>query len=161
METMLQGYFAFLSAGRSPTFGDRGTPMTSTGLQARSAVSTHMHKLTGSVTRSELEFIAARDGGRDKARQLVALEKLIFEQYGIITPAQFEFPYKVIELGACFEPAHERECAICCLLIIANIKAGTDNTRSLEEFLDLYRHHIRSLPNQLSDLVLQECADQP
>jgi hypothetical protein len=86
-----------------------------------------------SVTESELAFIAGLDYGQDAPRHLEALRVVCFSQEGIVSSEQQWFPYEVIELGShSLRPGHEREFAICTLLVLANVAAGVDTSTDVQ-----------------------------
>ena len=87
-----------------------------------------------SATAEELAFIAAADYGQDIQRHLDALHQVVHSQNGVVTRDQYYFPYEVIELTShALTPDHEREFAICTLLVIHNVKNGADCTADLSE----------------------------
>ena len=87
-----------------------------------------------SITEDELAFIGALNYGQQSDQHLVALRRLIFEQGGIPTAGQIWFPYEVIELGAHhLQPGHEREFAICTLLVIGAVEVGFDSSTDLSQ----------------------------
>ena len=89
--------------------------------------------LVKSASESELAFIAALDYGQDAERHLAALRAVCFEQGGVIRPDQYWFPYEVIELGAhSLREGHEREFAICTMLVLANVAARVDTSTDLQ-----------------------------
>jgi len=78
-----------------------------------------LSSIVTSITESEPTFIAGLDYGQKQDQHLDALRKVIFEQDGVSTRPQYWFPYEVIELGAhSLESGHEREFAICTLLVV-------------------------------------------
>lgn len=119
-----------------------------------------MNPLIQSISEQELDFIAALDYGRDREKHLAALKQLIYGQNGILSETQFWYPYEVIELGSNqLQPGHEREFAICTLLIISAITAGTDKTKDLDQFLEEKSDYISSLPQDLYDSIVESWID--
>jgi hypothetical protein len=112
-------------------------------------------ELVRSVSASELAFIAGRDYGQDADRHLAALNAVCLEQGGIIGTDQYWFPYEVIELGAhTLAPGHEREFAICTLLVLANVSAGVDTSTDIQaKFADRAADYD-SLPVTLREEIL-------
>ena len=109
-----------------------------------------------SVTDNELEFISERDYGNDAEKHLKALRSVIFKQNALITEEQSWYPYEVIELGSnSIHKGHEREFVICTLLIILNIKEGTDLVNDLEHKLESFSSEYDRLPEELSEIVLK------
>ena len=108
-----------------------------------------------SVTAAELAFIAGLDYGQDTHRHLEALQAVCFKQDGIVTSEQQWFPYEVIELGSnALTPGHEREFAVCTLLVLANVAAGVDTSTDVQaKFADRAGDYDR-LPNELREEIL-------
>jgi hypothetical protein len=108
-----------------------------------------------SITQGEILYIASADYGMDVEKHKSALQTLIFEQDGIITQDQNWYPYEVIELRRwrC-ELSHEREFAICNLIIALSIINGADSCNSTEDMLDSIANEYDKLPNDLRDLVV-------
>ena len=111
--------------------------------------------LARTASESELAFIAGLDYGQAVDRHLAELRSVCSTQAGIIRPDQRYFPYEVIELGAhALTPGHEREFAICTLLVLANFSAGVDTSTDLAaKFADRARDYDR-LPSALKEEVL-------
>ena len=111
--------------------------------------------LVQSASESELAFIAALDHGQDVERHLAALRAVCFEQGGVIRPDQHWFPYEVIELGAHWlQQVHEREFAICTMLVLVNVAARVDTSTDLQaKFADRAADYDR-LPGAFREEVL-------
>ena len=108
-----------------------------------------------SVSEAELDYIAAADYGRDIDQHKKSLKDLIFIQNGILQKGQYWYPYEVVELNrwSCKE-GHEREFAICHLLIALSIMAGTDISNSASHMLETLQHEYQKLPKELYELVV-------
>ena len=114
-----------------------------------------MHPLISTITDSELRFIAKLDYGQGADEHLVALRRVIFEQRGIPSDGQSWYPYEVVELGSySIEPGHEREFALCTLLVIEAARGGFD-TVDLAEKLARMALDYDALPPELRDVILQ------
>ena len=88
--------------------------------------------LVTSATESELAYIASLNYGLQAPQHLAALRKVVFEQDGQFQEGQHWFPYEVVELGAhALTAGHEREFAICTLLVVAAVRSGFDSATSL------------------------------
>jgi hypothetical protein len=87
--------------------------------------------LIKSISEAELNYIAAADYGRDIEQHKNALKEVIFLQDGVKKKGQYWYPYEVIELNrwSCKE-GHQREFAICHLIIALSIMTGTDTSNS-------------------------------
>ena len=108
-----------------------------------------------SATYSELDFIARRDYGVESEKHLGALRRVIFEQSGIPLSGQEWFPYEVIELGAHhLQAGHEREFAICTLLVIGAVEAGFDTSTDLSQKFHDRAADYDALPVSLRDEIL-------
>lgn len=108
-----------------------------------------------SATDSELAFIAGRDYGVESEKHLAALRRVIFEQSGIPLSGQEWFPYEVIELGAHhLQAGHEREFAICTLLVIGAVKTGFDTSTDLSQKFQDRAADYGALPASLRDEIL-------
>lgn len=115
-----------------------------------------------SASEQELRFIAARDYGQDAQRHFTALCSVCYEQGGIIQPDQIWFPYEVVELGShSLVPGHEREFAICTLLVLANVAAGIDTATDLRAKLSDRAAEYDLLPAHLREEILHayQCAE--
>ncbi|MEB2185293.1 hypothetical protein VDS18_05150 [Xanthomonas campestris pv. campestris] len=89
--------------------------------------------LLQSPTPDELRFIAERDYGQDVVQHSEALTSLI-SRGGRFEQGEDWYPYEVVELGAhTLVPGHEREFAICTLLVVAAVAAGFDGSTVLTE----------------------------
>ena len=114
-----------------------------------------MIKFIQTITDPELKFISELDYGEESEKHLEALKKVIFEQNGVVKEEQYWYPYEVIELGSnSLKKGHEREFAICTLLIALNVKEGTDSATDLEHKLETHTIEYDQLPKELSELVL-------
>jgi hypothetical protein len=108
-----------------------------------------------SVTDSELAFIAGRDYGVESEKHFSALRRVIFEQSGIPLSGQEWFPYEVVELGAHhLETGHEREFAICTLLVIGAVEDGFDTSTDLSQKFHDRAADYDALPVWLRDEIL-------
>ena len=109
-----------------------------------------------SASEQELRFIAARDYGQDAERHFAALCSVCYEQGGLIQPDQIWFPYEVVELGShSLFPGHDREFAICTLLVLANVVAGIDTSTDLQaKFADRAAEYDL-LPSDLREEILR------
>jgi hypothetical protein len=87
--------------------------------------------LLRSLKPEELRFIAERDYGEDADTHLAELHKVV-QAGGQFREGQYWHPYEVIELGAhSLVTGHEREFAICTLLVIAAVASGFDTSTDL------------------------------
>jgi hypothetical protein len=111
--------------------------------------------LIKSISESELDFISRADYGQEYLRHKEALNKVIFEQNGIIKSDQYWFPYEVIELSrwSC-KLGHEREFAICNVIIALSILGGTDGSNSIEYMLETLSSEYEILPVELKEVVI-------
>ncbi len=115
-----------------------------------------MHPLISTVTDSELRFIAERDYGQGADEHSVALHQVIFEQRGVPSKEQYWYPYEVVELGShALEPGHEREFALCTLLVLEAALGGFDRNVNLAEKLARMARDYDALPPELRDVILQ------
>ncbi len=108
-----------------------------------------------SITETELNYIAAADYGRDIDKHRNALKDLIFVQNGIVQKGQYWYPYEVVELNrwSCKE-GHEREFAICHLIIALSIIAEADISNSASQMLENLQREYHKLPKDLYELVV-------
>ena len=112
--------------------------------------------LIKSVSESELLYIAALDYGQDSRQQLESLRVVIFGQDGSLREGQIWHPYEVIELGAnALKSGHEREFAICTLLVIQAVIDGFDSSTDLTVKFNDRAHDYDSLPPMLREEVLR------
>ena len=97
-----------------------------------------LHPLARSATDSELEFIAGLDYGQDASIHLEELRSLIRVRDGVFKVASHWYPREVIELGShCLQPGHEREFAICTLLVLHAVRTGADGVTEVhDKFVD-------------------------
>ena len=103
----------------------------------------------------ELAFIGSLDYGQDAEQHLGALRSVLSERGGIVGDDQHWYPYEVIELGAhSLQLGHEREFALCTLLVIANVAAGADTSTDLGAKLADRAADYDRLPAPLRDLIL-------
>ncbi|MEZ4382584.1 MAG: hypothetical protein R3A79_14700 [Nannocystaceae bacterium] len=99
-----------------------------------------------SVTEDEINFIAGRDYEMDVKRHTKALRKLIFEQNGIVSEEQHWYPYEVVELCRWHcEDGHEREFAICTVIVCLSIQEGADTTNDIEYMIGVIEKHLSKL----------------
>jgi hypothetical protein len=111
--------------------------------------------IVSSATLDELKYIAGLDYGQNDRQHLNALHELIHVQSGVINRDQFYFPYEVVELGSNVHVlGHEREFAICTLLIIANVVAGADTATDLSQKFSDRSQDYDQLPLHLKEAVL-------
>lgn len=123
---------------------------------ANQSVADMLSPLIASVTDIELAFIAALDYGQEVQQHLEALRAVIFDQDGTPQDGQVWHPYEVIELGAhAIHPGHEREFAICTLLVIQSVMTGFDSSTNLSAKLDHRSRDYDLLPTALRDEVLR------
>ncbi len=114
-----------------------------------------MTEFIQTITNDELKFISELDYGNDVEKHLAGLRSVIFNQNGIIKEEQGWYPYEVVELGAnALTMGHEREFTICTLLVVFNVKVGTDKATDLEVKLELHSKEYDQLPKELSELVI-------
>ncbi len=103
----------------------------------------------------ELAFIGSLDHGQGTEQHLAALLSVLSESAGIVGDGQHWYPYEVIELGANWlQVGHEREFALCTLLVIENVAAGTDTSTDLVAKLADRAPDYDRLPAHLRDLIL-------
>ena len=111
-----------------------------------------MNSVIASITESELEYVAALDYGQNAREHLDALRAVIFSQGGDLGQDQIWYPYEVIELGAhALSPGHEREFAICTLLVIQAVVCGFDVSTDLSAKHSDRRKDYDVLPSALRD----------
>jgi hypothetical protein len=103
----------------------------------------------------ELVFIASLDYGQGADKHLAALRRVLSERGGIVGDDQHWYPYEVIELGANWlQTGHEREFALCTLLVIENVAAGADTSTDIVAKLADQAADYDRLPVPLRDLIL-------
>jgi hypothetical protein len=108
-----------------------------------------------SASEQELSYIAGLNYGLEQSQHLDALRKVIFEQGGALTKEQYWFPYEVIELGAhALAAGHEREFAICTLLVIEAVRSGYDTSTDLSAKFSDRSQQYDMLPGSLRDEIL-------
>lgn len=114
-----------------------------------------LDELLKSLTDDELEFIASRDYGIDADLHVTELKKLVASQGALPAEGQHWYPYEVIELGAHrLVPGHEREFAVCTLLVLRAVDAGFDTSTLLEMKLEDRAADYRALQAPLGDVIL-------
>lgn len=119
-----------------------------------------MIELAATATEAELRFIAGLDHGLDAEQHLVALRRLIFERDCAFEAGEHWFPYEVVELGAHWlQAGHEREFAICTLLVIHAVRTGFDKSSDLAEKFEQRASDYSMLPAALSAAILAAYAD--
>ncbi len=112
-------------------------------------------QLISTISESELSFIAALDYGKDDNQHLEALRAVVFSQAGVIQEHQYWYPYEVIELGShALTAGHEREFAICTLLVINAVSSGADISTDLIEKFEQRAQDYDQLPEALKSEVL-------
>lgn len=110
-----------------------------------------------SITSDEMEFISKLDYGDDSEKHRQALEKVIFEQGGVIHDDQRWHPYEVIELGANWlQQEHEKEFSICTLLVIMNVQAETDTWTELDWKLESQNNEYKKLPKEMLEIIREQ-----
>lgn len=107
-----------------------------------------------SITEDELDFIANADYGVHANRHKDALRTLIFEQNGVVQDKQQLYPYEVVELARwrC-QTGHEREFAICNIIVALSILAGEDCTNDPDYMLQKLASEYEKLTPELSKFV--------
>jgi hypothetical protein len=111
--------------------------------------------LVTSVTESELAYIASLNYGLEAQQHLAALRKVVFEQDGQFQEGQRWLPYEVVELGAhALATGHEREFAICTLLVVAAVRSGFDSATSLSTKFGEQAESYDALPPVLRKEIL-------
>jgi hypothetical protein len=111
--------------------------------------------LARTATEEELAFIAALDYGQDTERHMAALRAVCMDQGGIVRPDQYWFPYEVIEMGAhSLQRGHEREFALCTLLVLANVAAGIDISTDVQAKFTDRAADYDGLPTILREEIL-------
>ena len=112
-----------------------------------------------SITSDEMEFISKLDYGDGSEKHCQALEKVIFEQGGVIHDDQRWYPYEVIELGANWlQQGHEKEFSICTLLVIMNVQAETDTWTELDWKLESQNNEYKKLPKEMLEIIREQFA---
>ena len=111
-----------------------------------------------SITDDEIDFISRNDGTDedDVAIHKCALRSLIFEQdCNVNLSIQYWHPYECVELGrwSC-QKGHEREFAICNIIIGISIISGADYSNDPNYMLEKIAGEYDKLPNQIRQLVL-------
>jgi hypothetical protein len=110
---------------------------------------------TKSITEEELSYISQADRGEDIELHKAALRKLIFEQECIVNKDQYWHPYECVELNRWIcEQGHEREFAICNIIIALSTISGADITNDPDYMLDIIADEYDELPTNMRELVL-------
>ncbi|BFM06930.1 hypothetical protein [Halioxenophilus aromaticivorans] len=108
-----------------------------------------------SINLEEIKFISMADYGQDSTQHLESLKKLIFEQDCVVNGDQYWFPYEVVELARwnC-KDGHEKEFAICNIIIALSIIAGADSSNDPTYMIDTNASEYDKLTEPVRDLVL-------
>jgi hypothetical protein len=115
---------------------------------------TMLDHLIATITDDELRFIASADYGQDIDTHMAALRR-VFEQKGKFEADQSWHPYEVVELTShTLKPGHEREFALCTLLILQAVADGADRHTDLELKFDDRAADYQALPPELRDAIL-------
>jgi hypothetical protein len=86
---------------------------------------------------------------------LAALRKVVFEQDGQFQEDQRWLPYEVVKLCAhSLVAGHEREFAICTLLVVAAVRSGFDSATSLATKFGEQSASYDALPPLLREGIL-------
>ncbi|MBS0372851.1 MAG: hypothetical protein JSS57_27055 [Proteobacteria bacterium] len=118
-----------------------------------------MHPFVLTASEQELWFIAGLDYTQDQEKHFQALKELIFQRNGTFLPTNTWFPYEVIELGAnSAQVGHEREFAICSLLVIHGVASGFDTWTELEQKFSNASFTENMLP-ELTEILLEQYAN--
>lgn len=108
-----------------------------------------------SLTENEQVYISDANCGQDAQKHLEALREVIFRQGGKLQGDQHWFPYEVIELVAhAYKPGHEREFAICTLVVIEAVASGFDKATNLAEKFNQRARDYDALSAQLRNEIL-------
>jgi hypothetical protein len=108
-----------------------------------------------SLTEDEIWFIAGLDYKADLEKHYSALKKVLVRNGNIEMATENWFPYEVIELGANdLIPGHQREFTACLLIVMMNIKFGTDKTKDLDQYISDRLDFINSLGADLKNLII-------
>lgn len=103
-----------------------------------------------SISEKEIKFISKLDCKQDVERHKEALNKVIFDQAGVIGESQVWFPYEVIELGAnALVQGHEKEFTVCTLLVLLN---APDEKKAL---FDAQAKSHELLPQKYQELIFE------
>ena len=107
------------------------------------------------ITEGELEYISNADYGLDAKKHKEALKTLIHVQNCVIQDSQYWFPYEVVELTRWFcKEGHEREFAMCNIIIALSIIAGADGDNDPRYMLEEIAPEYEKLPASLKEPVL-------
>ena len=118
-----------------------------------------MHPFVLTASEQELWFIAGLDYGQGQEEHFQALKELIFQRNGTFLPTNSWFPYEVIELGAnSAQIGHEREFAICSLLVIHGVTSGFDTRTELEQKFS-NANFPQNMPSELTEMLLEQYAN--
>jgi hypothetical protein len=111
-------------------------------------------ELAKSITDDEMDYISCADGDDEEIHKS-ALRSLIFDQDCVCRSDQYWHPYECIELRrwTC-KQGHEREFAICNIIIAISIISGADFSNDPDYMLTTIAGEYDKLPNSLRDLVL-------
>jgi len=118
-----------------------------------------MLDLISTITDSEIEYVSALEQGQDAHLHAEALKTVIFSQQGKISQSQMWYPYEVIETCShSLEKGHEREFALCTLLVLLNVEQGADTHTDLESKLTSRKADYESLSDEYKELILSTYA---
>jgi len=114
-----------------------------------------MLEIIQTITDKEVDYISRLDYNQESEIHRKELEALIHKQSGIVAEDQYWHPYEVVELCShVLNPNHEREFVICTLIILLNVKNGTDHWSDLEFKLECRRTDYDSLSPSYREVVL-------
>ena len=120
-----------------------------------------MHPFVLTASEQELWLIAGLDYGQGQEEHFQALKELIFERKGTFLPTNSWFPYVVIELGAnSAQIGHEREFAICSLLVIHGVTSGFDTWTELEQKFS-NANFPQNMSSELTEMLLSSMQTLP
>lgn len=107
-----------------------------------------------SITDDELDYISRADSDDEEIHKS-ALKSLIFDQDCVRHDDQYWHPYECVELRrwTCY-PGHEREFAICNIIIAISITSGADGSNDPDDMLTTIAEEYDKLPSNLRELVL-------
>ncbi len=107
-----------------------------------------------SITDAEIDFISEAEGDEVEIHK-AALRSLIFDQDCVVKKDQYWHPYECVELRHWFcWQGHEREFAICNVIIAISIASGADLNNEPDSMLETISGEYDKLPNSLRELVL-------
>lgn len=113
-------------------------------------------ELARSITEEEIGYICTATGDSvDFEKHKAALRSLIFDQDCVITSEQCWYPYECVELmrWSC-QQGHEREFAICNVIIAISIIADADHFNDPKDMLETIAPEYAKLPVILRKMVL-------